>query len=599
MVGFDDAIAHEVQKMDVCVLGKLEVASGGRMVHLGHPRQQVVIAALAANANSFVSVDELIERVWWESRPQRPRDALHSYISRLRRLLRAADAVTVDHQPGGYRLTVAAAHFDLARFRRNANHARTVSDGESLRLFDLALDEWRGEAFAGIDAPWLDVLRGQLAEERLGVFLDRNESALRLGRHANLLPQLIGYAERYPFDERVAGQLLMVLYRAGRQSEALNRYEKLRRALVKELGTDPGPSLQELYKRILSADPLLFGRATIPKATVRQLPTAPAVFVGRAKPLEQLTRVLLDSGVAGSCPIVVITGPAGIGKTWLGLRWAHDNLDRFPDGQMFLDLRGSNPAGPPITPELGLKALLSSLGVPQDARAPDLAAQAAHYRSALAGQRVLLVLDDVGSVDQVRPLLPGSDGCAVVVTSRAGLHELSVHEGAQPVRLSGMPHEEAIALFAKRLGGDTVAEATPWVERVVTDSLGVPLLLAQAAVRAFTLRASLAENRSKNSRPSPLADLLGRTRGALSARPAPIEQAGRVARRQLGPDRRRVEVRLTAEGSAAFERHASVKGRGATALLSVLTAEERQTLADLLRKLVVAAESGDGTATGG
>ncbi|WP_241845109.1 AfsR/SARP family transcriptional regulator [Streptomyces silvensis] len=247
--------------MRFTLLGDIEVLLDGRPLAVGHLRQRGVLAALVVDAPRVVPVDRLADRVWADRPPQRFRSTLYSYLSRLRQALAAAEehGVHIGREPGGYRLTVDRSTVDLHRFRdlaAQARAARAAQDGErAAGLFQRALGQWQAETFAGMDTPWFNELRDTLARERLAAELDGNDIALRQGRHSELLAPLTARAATYPLDERLAGQLMLALYRAGRAADALAHYRNLREHLAEELGVDPSDSLRGLHQQLLTGDP--------------------------------------------------------------------------------------------------------------------------------------------------------------------------------------------------------------------------------------------------------------------------------------------------------------------------------------------------------
>ncbi|MET9064048.1 AfsR/SARP family transcriptional regulator [Streptosporangium sandarakinum] len=353
------------------LLGDLEVRADGRRVELGHHRQRCVLAVLLAEAGRRVSIDQLLDRAWGHHPPRHGRDTLYSYLSRLRRILAAVDGARIAPRNGGYVISVDPMTVDLHRFQRWVGEARTADDAHARRLLEQALALWRGDALAGLDTPWLNALREGLVQQRHAAELDLTDVHLRSGRHAELVPALTTRAARHPLDERLAGQLMLALYRSGRPADALQHYRRIRLHLVEELGAEPGPSLQDLHRRILTADPTTTPPASAPAAPAgppgvvpRQLPAPPARFTGRRAELEQLSRALDESGRPGGTVVISsIGGIGGIGKTWLALRWAHENIDRFPDGQLFADLRGFDPIEPPLSPATAVRGFLEALGV--------------------------------------------------------------------------------------------------------------------------------------------------------------------------------------------------------------------------------------------
>ncbi|TWP50697.1 tetratricopeptide repeat protein [Lentzea tibetensis] len=470
------------------VLGPVDASIDGRTVALGPARQRCVLAALLVDVNRVVLVDQLIDRVWGENRPYRVRGTLHSYLSRLRKVL--GDDPRITQQSGGYLLAADESTVDLHRFRRLVGDARTAADERALVLFEQALELWRGEAFAGLDVPWLARVRAELERERTAAVLDHIEVALRLGLHATVLPKLSTVAGENPLDERLAGQLMLALYRSGRQAEAQAHYQVTRTRLAEELGTDPSAALRQLHHQILTADPALspptgkaapVGRSAVP----RQLPPPPGSFIGREDELDQLTAAL-DVRAGSTVVISAVRGAGGIGKTWLVLQWAYQNLARFPDGQLHVNLRGFDPTGQPAKPETALRGFLDALGVESAAIPLDPDAQGALYRSLVADRRMLIVLDNARDTNQVTPLLPGSPTCTVLITSRNALAGLVTTQGARPVALDVLAHDDAVALLVKHLGTARVAADPAATDELIRRCAGLPLALGIVAGRAAT-----------------------------------------------------------------------------------------------------------------
>ena len=446
-----------------------------------------MLAVLLVEVNHLVAIDRLLGCVWGERVPPRARNSLHTYVSGLRGALSALDGVHLVRHSGGYRLTADEREVDLHRFRGLVADARAADDERAVELFERALGLWRGEPVADLETPWAHGLRATLERERLAAELDHADAALRRGRHAELLPDLVERARRHPLDERVAAQLVLALYRSGRQADALEHHRRVRARLVDELGADPGPGLQRLHQQILAADPELAGPAAptpgAPPAP-RQLPAPPRLFTGRAEELAVLTKAL-DSAAGRPATVVIsaLAGAGGIGKIWLALHWAHHHLDRFPDGQLFVDLHGFSPTGRPKTPGDALCGFLAALGVAPDRVPADPDAQAALFRSLVADRRVLVVLDNAATTDQVVPLLPGTASCTVLVTSRNRLHGLGARHGARPLPLGVLPDTEARALLVAALGAELVAADEAAVADLIALCGGFPLALGLVAAR--------------------------------------------------------------------------------------------------------------------
>jgi len=355
-------------------------------------------------------------------------------------------------------------------------------------LFEQALALWRGTLLPELDTPWVVGLRVTLEKHRWAAELDHMDAALRRGRHADLVPALSDRAQQHPWDERVAGQLMLALYRTGRQADALDHYQQLRTRLVDELGTDPGPPLQQLHQQILTAHPALTGPVGTATASPspRQLPAAPRLFTGRTVELATLTAALdAEAAEAGATVVIsALAGMGGIGKTWLALHWAHQNLHRFPDGQLFVDLRGFSPIGQPLSAQAATRGFLDALGVPPAQIPADPHAQTARYRDLVAGRRMLIVLDNAGEFDQVSPLLPGSPTCTVLVTGRRRLAGLIALHGAHLLNLDNLPEPDAYDMLARHMGTERLTAEPAAVADLLSVCAGLPLAVRIVATRA-------------------------------------------------------------------------------------------------------------------
>ncbi|MEV6037422.1 BTAD domain-containing putative transcriptional regulator [Nonomuraea sp. NPDC052116] len=567
------------------ILGEVSAWADGRPINLGPARQRCVLAALLVDANHPVSLDQLTDRVWGDTPPQRAAGTLHSYLSRLRSILSPSDGI--HRSAAGYLLRVREEAVDLHRFRALLARARASDDREAARLYGVALGLWRGEPFADLDTPWLAALRHTLQTEHLSARLDHHDVQLRLGRHAELLPELAVLADRHPLDERLVGQLILALYRNGRQAEALDRYERTRRRLADELGADPGPDLRRLHLRMLTAETALTPR---PVPVPRQLPPPPPSFAGRSRELAALDRIMAASG--NTVVISAIGGTGGVGKTWLALHWAHGNLPRFPDGQLYVNLHGFDPSDAPMPPETAVRGFLDALGVDAAAVPVGLEAQAALYRSLVAGKRMLIVLDNARDTDQVTPLLPGSPSCAVLVTSRRQLPGLITGHGARPIPLDAFDPEEARQAIIGLLGAERVRAEPDAVADLLDRCGGLPLALGIVAARArmhpgFPLAVLAGQLREDSSR----LDLLDAGERTASLRAVfswsyraltpPAARLFRLLGSAFGPDL----------GGAAAASLAGLTGGGVRALLGELVrahlvtenVADRFTMHDLLR----------------
>jgi DNA-binding SARP family transcriptional activator/tetratricopeptide (TPR) repeat protein len=480
------------------LLGPLLVRHGPRLLPVSAGKQRVVLAALLLGAGRVLTVDELAEAVWGDGHgpPASARVTIQNHVKRLRQLLGDSRHDRIATRPDGYLMTVDPGEFDKARFEAlildagQAAQARSWPRASALLREALAL--WRGEPLADVPSGAL-VLREapRLEEMRLQALEARIDADLHLGRHGEVLAEVTRLTAEQPLRENLHGLMMLALYRAGRQADALRAYQAARRQLTTELGVEPGPALRQLHQQILTAAPdlqlpaiaELVSVAPAP-VTPRQLPAVTHHFVGRGPELAALSQLVEPAGRAGGAAVVaVIGGTAGVGKTTLALHWAHREAGRFPDGQLYVNLRGFDPSGHPVAPPEALRSLLDGLGVAPERIQPDPDSRAALYRSMLAGRRILVLLDNARDADQVRPLLPGSPGCLVLVTSRTQLTSLSATVGALPVVLGMLTGPEARDLLGLHLGPRVRADPG-----AADDLAGIcarlPLALAVTAARA-------------------------------------------------------------------------------------------------------------------
>ncbi|MFI6372315.1 BTAD domain-containing putative transcriptional regulator [Streptomyces sp. NPDC050546] len=463
------------------MLGTVEAHLGARPADLGHAKQRCVLAVLLCDAGRVVSTERLIDRVWGENPPGSVRNILSGYVGRLRTALRAAGArgVRLTRGSGGYLLDVAPESVDVHRFRRLVAEARRTADtGQAAELLRDALGLWHGEALSGLLGAWAEETRAALGAEHLTAELQYHELGLRLDRHPQALERLRQLAAAHPLDERVVRHLMTALCRGDRQAEALEAYEDTRHRLAEELGVDPGTELRALHRRILRG-PAAEADAD-PPVVPAELPHDVAGFSGRTEVLARLG-TQLDVPAGEAVMISVISGAAGVGKTALAVHVAHQVRDRFPDGQLYVNLRGYDHESAPMDPQQALGQLLRSLGLTPQQIPSDPDEQARRYRSLLDGRRMLILLDNAASVRQVRPLLPGSPTCRVLVTSRHRLTGLVAQNGAEPLRLDVLAPREARALLAAVLGERRVA-AEPEAAGELARRCGLlPLALRVAA----------------------------------------------------------------------------------------------------------------------
>ncbi|WP_067140004.1 AfsR/SARP family transcriptional regulator [Microtetraspora malaysiensis] len=471
--------------MEFGVLGPLAVRSDGEAMRLTAAKQQTLLAALLCHANAPVSLERLMEALW-EEPPASATANLRLYVHRLRRTLQAPQRIT--SHGSGYLLAVRPGELDADRFGELAAEAgRARESGDLNRAGELlteALALWRGKAYGDIaQTPLIRETAARLEEERLRAVEERADIDLALGRHAEVVPELTLLVDEHPYREVPRHHLMLALYRSGRQSEALEVFRRTRALLIEELGIEPGPELRLLHEAMLRGEVDLWPspRPSSPPVP-RELPVGTYGFTGRADAIEALDEALAGDhgGTGGPVALTVIAGPAGVGKTALGVHWAQRIMHRFPNGQLYLNLRGYS-AEPRLRPLEALTALLRALGTPPQRMPSDTAQAAALYRSLMAGRRMLVLLDNAASAEQVRPLLPGTLGCLVVVTSRNRLSGLIVREGARRITLDVLTPAEARELFVSFLGERRVTAEPEAVAEVAELCGRLPLALRIAA----------------------------------------------------------------------------------------------------------------------
>jgi DNA-binding SARP family transcriptional activator len=489
--------------MRVRVLGPLEVSDSAEWRRVGSAKQRALLASLVVHAGVPVSVDRLVEEIWNGRPPMSAVNLVQGYVLSLRRRLGDPDGVLLRTQPPGYQLVLTEEELDVGRFEALVEQGRrALADGDNHAASDLvaeALQLWRGQPFADV-APTaaVEAEANRLEQLRLAGLEVRNAAGLALGRHAALVPELQTLTRTHPLVEQFWAQLMLALYRSGRQAEALAAYRQLHTLLDDELGIEPTPPVRDLHQQILTGHaaldpaPSAPGRGTGPTrgsvAVPRQLPAGISNFTGRQHQLAQLDALLPDQGAppAPAVPIAAITGTAGIGKTALAVHWAHRIAHRFPDGQLYVNLRGFDPLAQPVSATEAVRGFLDALGVAPEQIPVELEAQTARYRSLLADRRILVVLDNARDADQVRPLLPGSPTCLALITSRNQLESLVATEAARPVQLDQLSNHEAHALLAARLGNDRLAAEPDAANTIITSCARLPLALAIATARAAT-----------------------------------------------------------------------------------------------------------------
>jgi DNA-binding SARP family transcriptional activator len=512
----------------VAVLGPLAAWRDGARVPLGPVRQRGVLGLLALHQDTGLSRAALIDALWGEKAPAAAVGMLQGYMSRLRRLtglgVERADDTPAEANSGalswdgtGYRFSGAGIGTDLSEFAETLGRARAAgieADAETARgWYARALGLWRGEPLEDVD-----LLRGHpsvvaLSRQRAAAVLEYADAAAAAGVPGQAIDELRALADREPLDERVYTRLMMALAATGQQAAALAAYEEVRQRLDQDLGIRPGAELAEAHVRVLRQEvPAAAGGlagtpaqpAAVPQRPVpRQLPALSANFTGRAREMAMLDGLLdQEAGTPGAVTISVITGTAGVGKTALAVCWAHRAAPRFPDGQLYVNLRGFGPAGSPLSAEEAIRAFLGALHVPPEQIPSGLTAQAGLFRSLLANRRMLVVLDNARDADQVRSLLPASLGCLVIVTSRSQLTGLAAAEGVHLVTLDVLSRADARALLARRLGADRLS-ASAVADELIELCARLPLALSVAAASVhpgFPLASIVAELRDVRHR---------------------------------------------------------------------------------------------------
>jgi DNA-binding SARP family transcriptional activator len=472
------------------ILGPPELLLDGRPVGVGGPQQRALLALLLLEANRVVSADRLVDQLWGERPPSTARGLLQGCVAQLRRALRAGDRQPLVTRPPGYMLEVRPGELDLARFEDLVARAATATPDEASDLLHEALALWRGPFLDGVVVEACQAEAARMHERRLVALEQRVDADLLLGRHASLVGELRTQVREHPLRERLWAQYMLALHGADRRADALAAYREVRTALVDQLGVEPGGTLQQVERAILTdADPLAAYRgptqptpAGPPRGAPAQLPPAVPAFTGRKDQLKQLAELLPGHDGTAAAPVVIcaIAGTAGVGKTALAVHWAHQVRDRFTDGQLYVNLRGHAQA-PPIRPIEALAGFLHALRVPAEQVPVELDQAAALYRTLLADKRMLVVLDNVGSAEQARPLLPASPGCLVLITSRDRLGGLVARDGARRVTLDVLSPEEATALLARIIGAERAGAEPEAVAELARLCAYLPLALRIAA----------------------------------------------------------------------------------------------------------------------
>jgi DNA-binding SARP family transcriptional activator/tetratricopeptide (TPR) repeat protein/DNA-binding XRE family transcriptional regulator len=490
------------------MLGPLAAWRAGVPVSLGPVGQRALLGLLLLHADAGLPRSAIVDALWGESPPQTSTATIRRHVTGIRRVLGAGQPASeppLSWDGSCYRLSPGVVRLDITDFTDLAQKARQAAAGDAYvacGLYEQALRLWRGSALEDIE-----VLRGHpatvgLGRQRAAVVTEYADLAARAGLHDRVIPHLEALVAREPLDERAHAQLMVTLAGTGHQAAALSIYRDLADRLDSELGVTPGPELSAAHLQVLRQEiigapvPAAAGTGAPPAATrsqagtgwiapepgpPRQLPPFGRHFTGRAGEMAALTRWLDQAGGEAAGPVLIsaIGGTAGVGKTALAVHWAHQSADRFPDGQLYVNLRGYDP-GQPVQATDALAGFLRALGVTgQDLPAGE-DERAARYRSLLAGRRMLVVLDNAGDIEQVRPLLPGARGCAAIVTSRDSLGGLVARDGAWRLDLDLLPLPEAVGLLQALIGGRADAEPLATAE-LASQCSRLPLALRVAA----------------------------------------------------------------------------------------------------------------------
>jgi DNA-binding SARP family transcriptional activator/tetratricopeptide (TPR) repeat protein len=566
------------------LLGPMELRVDGQGLPLGPARQRTVLAALAVDAGRPVPVETLIGRVWDDDPPDQVRTVLYSYVTRLRRVLRpAGERAALNRNGGGYVLDVDPEAVDLLRFSRMVRAATRAAEFD-LELAEEAFELWQGPALADLSGEWVGRIRNLLEQQRLDAMLGWARAHSAAGRSGLVIDDLRALVAQHPLVEPLAAAFIDALHREGRSAEALDCYANVRRHLVEQLGTEPGTELRELHQAILRDDgPRPAAATSSRRAPTTALPADTGAFTGRAKEIEQITATASSGAVL---VIHAIAGMPGVGKTTLAVHVAHQLRDRFPDGQVFVDLYGHTAGRAPADPGDVLAALLAADGVDPRHLPAGTEARSALWRARLTGRRMLIVLDNAVDSVQVAPLLPGSPGCLVLVTSRRFPGDLPAD--AVAVSLDVLPPDEAAQMFHR------LAPRAEGLREQVADLV--------AACGFLPLAVSLLARVLRRHSGWTVADLLHETKTRLldvAAEHSSVAAAFALSYRHLPADRQRFLRLLALHPGTELEPYAAAALAGvglaeATDQLDALHADSllievgyhRYTMHDLIRAYV-------------
>lgn len=503
--------------MEFQILGPVGLRLNGHWLTLGSDKERLLLAALALDVGRPVAISELMERLWDGDPPARARENAHTYVSRIRRRLRAAGtgsgAPTIVRSAHTYTLRTVRDSVDRQRFQHFVDAAFTSdSDARVVELLSFAEELWEGEALAGLPGFWAATVRQTLAETRLSASTSRIAAGLRLGRFAEQVGEIFALVEQHTGDETLLGQLMLAYYGSGRYADALRVYQRARQSLMAEYAALPGVELNMIHQGVLARVPArelahgggsgqtagsLTTVAGAPPTPVpaglppdvpphRNLPHQPSL-VGRRSELKALTSMIADKGAHGGSVVTVeaVSGMAGVGKTALAIATAHLLTERYPDGQLYIDLRGHSPAQEPLSARAALATLLRLLGAPAFSIPEELEGRTALWRTMLAERRLVIILDDATGPEQVAPLLSSGSPSLTIIASRRHLTGIPQ---ALSVPLDVLSEEDAITLFRSFAGEERTLDIAE-TARIVSMCGYLPLAIELVAHR-FRARTS-------------------------------------------------------------------------------------------------------------
>ncbi|MFF0574471.1 AfsR/SARP family transcriptional regulator [Streptosporangium saharense] len=473
-------------EMRIRVLGPVDIWRDGRSMPVVGLKQRTLLAVLTLEANRVVSHDRLLTALWGAKVPVTGRRLLHNHLWSLRRLLTAGGELV--STTTGYSLRLETGASDLEAFLTGTADARlALSEGDAVRaaeMFRSVLSLWRGPALGGTQPDFQAIEGAALEDLRIAALAERIEADLTLERHAELVGELRLLVAEHPLNEALRGRLMLALYRTGRTAEALEEFRVGRRRFRDDLGLDPGEEISRIHQAILTGGSADVATTDPVSHVPRQLPADITRFVGRVEDLKRLDALLPENQGTGVI-ISAVAGTPGVGKTALVTRWGHRAVSRFTDGQLYVNLHGYS-RGRPVTAAQALDQLLRGLGVADDEIPQEIDERAALYRSTLANRKVLIVLDNVATSDQVRPLLPGSSCSRVIITSRDSLRGLSVTHDLDSIVLGVLSPEDAITLLTMLVRDRRTVDEPEALAELAELCGYLPLALRLAAAQLFS-----------------------------------------------------------------------------------------------------------------